>query len=283
MTVHSAAASVMRLAPFPGRYRLCYALMAAFGRPQGIHEVPMRFGGKVRVNAATEPELFYCGDLDFNVDWFIARNVKHDSVILDIGARVGENTVSMAAQMTRFGDGIIHAIEALPANFDLLKENLRLNVDCCKVHPHNLAVGESTGFFDAPAMQHSGNYSLAQKSESTIKIPKISLDDFARQFQIGHIDLIVMDIEGAETMALRGAKQLLSEKRIRKMLVEINPIWLERMGTSAAELWDTTLGMNCYLLTTRLGRLKPLRRESYLSIAARCKRNREKFDVVFTA
>lgn len=282
--IHNAAASVLRLAPFPGRYAICNALDKFVGRPQGIREVPMRFGGKIKVNVAASPELFYCGDLDFNVDWYIARNHRPGWTVIDIGARIGENTVPMAIRASKEQRGTIHAIEVLPANFVLLQENLALNgLSADKVRAHNIAVGDASGFLDAPAMETSGNYSLAQKSNATVKIPCITLDDFAGQNGIDTIDLIVMDIEGAETGALKGARRLLTEKKIKQMLVEINPIWLERMGTSAAELWDATLGMKCSLLTPRLGRLKPLTREAYLDLAQKSVTAREKFDVVFTA
>ena len=47
-----------------------------------------------------------------------------------------------------------------------------------------------------------------------------------------------IDIEGSETKALRGASRLLSSGAIGQILIEFNPHWLKRMGSSPDELYD---------------------------------------------
>jgi hypothetical protein len=50
-----------------------------------------------------------------------------------------------------------------------------------------------------------------------------------------HVDLVKLDLEGAELRALRGARRLLAERR-PALLIELEPGHLERQGGSVAEL-----------------------------------------------
>jgi hypothetical protein len=79
-----------------------------------------------------------------------------------------------------------------------------------------------------------GNYSLASGCDHKISIPTIRLDRFAEQRNINLVDFMKMDIKGSETKALRGATNL----QVNEMVVESNPYWLKRMGSSGEELLD---------------------------------------------
>ena len=70
---------------------------------------------------------------------------------------------------------------------------------------------------------------------------------------------MVMDIEGAETLAFRGARHLLSSGRVRNVVCEVNPAWLRRMNSSADELYGEfqACGLKVSLLN-RFSRLRDL-------------------------
>lgn len=86
----------------------------------------------------------------------------------------------------------------------------------------------------------------------------MTLDEFVAEREITRLDLLKIDVEGAEVSLLRGAEQSL--KRFRPVvMIEINPSALRRFGQTAEDV-VSLLGSRCYQLTmaTRWGRLRPL-------------------------
>ena len=53
---------------------------------------------------------------------------------------------------------------------------------------------------------------------------------------VSTVHLLKMDIEGAETFALAGMQQGLSEHRYRRILLELHPVQLAEHGTDVAAL-----------------------------------------------
>ena len=63
-----------------------------------------------------------------------------------------------------------------------------------------------------------------------IEVPAIALDDFVAEHLIRPVDVIKMDIEGAELRAIRGAKTLLTGVDSPVLVLELNPKTLEYSG-----------------------------------------------------
>ncbi len=64
----------------------------------------------------------------------------------------------------------------------------------------------------------------------------MSLDEYLRRAAIERVDVIKIDVEGAEVKVLRGAQVLLSRPDAPAMMLEFNPPLLKLMGTSGEEL-----------------------------------------------
>jgi hypothetical protein len=54
-----------------------------------------------------------------------------------------------------------------------------------------------------------------------ITVSTVCLDDFCSTHQIGHIDILKMDVQGGEFDALLGAERMLAEKRIGMIYMEM--------------------------------------------------------------
>jgi hypothetical protein len=72
-----------------------------------------------------------------------------------------------------------------------------------------------------------------------------TLDEFAETEGIADIRLLKLDLEGAETDALLGAKRLLADKAVDQILFEADPVRLKAFGRSEAEI-PTLLADNGY-------------------------------------
>ncbi len=90
-------------------------------------------------------------------------------------------------------------------------------------------------------------------------VPAVSLDDYVREKGITAIDVMKLDIEGSEVLALKGAKEIFKKRLVKQVICEFNPGWLPKMGSSVEELHETlsSYGMQLFFLT-RFSQLKPL-------------------------
>ena len=70
-----------------------------------------------------------------------------------------------------------------------------------------------------------------------VEVPVVALDDFFAE-QGFLPDLVKMDIQGGEWLALRGMTRLLAARKPLAILTEIWPAGLERMGGSARAYLD---------------------------------------------
>ena len=70
------------------------------------------------------------------------------------------------------------------------------------------------------------------------QISLASLDALIEEYRIDVVDLIKIDIEGFEVNALRSASKALQSHKIKKLLIEIHPLQLKRLGQSEKDLFS---------------------------------------------
>ncbi len=132
-------------------------------------------------------------------------------VILDVGAHHGETVEAYKAVFPR---AKILAFEPFPESFEILKQRAGQTAG---VNLVPLAVSDSSGkrvFFVNDA--DSTNSLLPRPSDSRRYFPKhagpktkievetITLDEFLNKEGIDHVDILKMDIQGGELLALKG-------------------------------------------------------------------------------
>ena len=146
----------------------------------------------------------------------LQRIVQPGWVCLDIGAHYGYFTLLLAQLVGPAGKVI--AFEAIAENAVILRRNVALNnleqrvtVECYAVSD-----GSTNTVHLALPEAFSLEWTLMQdKGVKTREAPAIALDEYFRG-RAG-INLIKMDIEGAEALAIQGMRRLLEE--IRPILV----------------------------------------------------------------
>ena len=165
----------------------------------GLRVYTSPFGQKILYRPAT---------LDKMVLWeqwgakdYQTVTVKEGDVVIEIGGHIGTSTLNYSHLVGP--RGVVYSIEALPENFEILKRNIARN-GITNVKACNLAiVGD-------PKIDHvtlnanpynSGGHSIFKMSveaESTFDCPALTLEAFVRREGIQRIDILQMDIEGAE-------------------------------------------------------------------------------------
>ncbi len=163
--------------------------------------------------------------------------IKSGDNIVDIGAHIGTFSVPFA----RFnnGEGKVFAFEANPDNFELLKKNITTNNLTQSIIPTHGVVSEKEEVFTMrlPQQANSGMYYYEAISENDeIRISAVHIDKwYQQQEQPLKIDLIKIDVEGAELSVLNSCKQLIDQHR-PIIYVEIASEMLHREGRSQLDI-----------------------------------------------
>lgn len=147
----------------------------------------------------------------------ILNYLKSDSVFLDIGANIGHFTFYFKEKVPTIE---CHLFEPNPKLQQCIQKTLSSsNIE--KVYAHEIALSDSNGsatfFIDS---YNDGGHSLignkiSQKSKNTQKltVKTAKLDDYAREKNIQKIDVIKVDIQGAEESFVKGASETLNRHK----------------------------------------------------------------------
>lgn len=163
--------------------------------------------------------------LDFDIYFLeqIAKFIKGDDVVVDVGAFVGDHTMAYANLAS---GGCVYAFEPNEVVFKALVENMRPYL-----HVKPIQAGLSDRMSKAQASQDPnwGGVYLQESAEGDTRT--MTLDSM----ELGRLDFMKIDAEGFEVRVLRGARETI--QRCRPILViEVNKGALERQGTSEQEL-----------------------------------------------
>lgn len=147
----------------------------------------------------------------------IASDLKEGMTFLDIGPNVGYYTL-LAAKCVGTSGKVV-ALEPDPGVLAVLKWNVEINgVDNVQV-VHG-AASESCGRAKL-GRARSSSYSTGlycADAVDWIDVPRYSLDALINELGIGAVDLIKLDVEGAELEAIEGMSQILKVNRPRVIM-----------------------------------------------------------------
>ena len=159
-------------------------------------------------------------------------------VVADIGANIGYYSLISAKAV---GDsGRVFAFEPDPRNYDLLLRSIQAN-GYTNVVPRKMALSDKKGSITLYADSlNAGNSSLGQsniqREGGSYEVETDTLDSFILAEGKGRkIDLIKMDVQGAEGMVLEGARGLLTNGSLALMM-EFEPDKLQALSADPAEL-----------------------------------------------
>ncbi len=197
-------------------------------------------GWRISLDMQSEKD-YWLGTYETELQEAIQDHVRAGMVAYDIGANIGYISLILAKVVGR--DGKVFAFEALPQNFERLAGNIAINAKEQCISAHALAVADTSGikrFIPGPSggmgkLENSAG--RPAPSSAVISVKCISLDDFV--YQDGHVtpDVVKMDIEGGEVLALPGMRRVLRDHK-PLMFIELH-------GQQAAKIaWEelTSIG-----------------------------------------
>jgi FkbM family methyltransferase len=217
--------------------------------------VPVRVEIEPGVNMLLDPDDVVSGILLRKGIWepqsleIMRSHLPAGSTFIDIGAHIGY--YSLKASRWLGPNGTVVAIEPNPPTVERLRDNIRYSsVFRVLVQPVACAESESTlDFYASPrgntgmASMSRGNASHELNGEPTrYRVRARPLDDIVAELRLSRVDFMKLDVEGAEMLVLKGAKQTLARFR-PALLVETIDRQLQGMGTSTAEMSAFLTGM----------------------------------------
>src|ERR671924_277856 len=139
-----------------------------------------------------------------------AYSPAEGDVVFDIGAGVGGETLLFSRLVG--ASGRVVSIEAHPRTYGRVVELCDAN-GLANVTPLQVAAAENDGTATITDLtNHVRNTTLAA-ARNGIEVPARRLETIAKSLDITHIDLLKMNIEGAEVSALRSLGPLLAKTR----------------------------------------------------------------------
>jgi FkbM family methyltransferase len=161
---------------------------------------------------------------------FLLSVLEDGDRVFDIGAHIGTFAIPMARKIGR--NGRLLAVEGDTSNYDLLVQNIARNGlgDVVTARHALIAPGDSAYSASYVNKNTSGTFFVANSGSQTI--PQYSIDALATEaFQP---DVIKIDIEGMEALALRDSSMIAECKPI--LYVEVSASHLSRYGGSISSL-----------------------------------------------
>ncbi len=211
-----------------GRYRLFLAAKKMVrSLPDGLNAAS-RDGRRFSVDLSTgmQDTLYFIGEYERAITNVVERMIKERGckTFLDVGANFGWYT-TLFAKYAKNG-GFVHSFEPVPSIFDNLSRNYELLDSPDNVHIINLALGESEGeltinLFEGLSTGHASLSDQGRDDAIPFKCRMTTLDSYLDENSVENVDLVKVDIEGAELSFLKGASKLFTQEKPPIILMEM--------------------------------------------------------------
>lgn len=207
--------------------------------------------------AAPRPEVWMRRTCDI---FFYDYRPAPGDVVIDVGAGFGAETAVASGLVGQTGRVV--AVEAHPRTFDRLADLVRLNPSMDNVRLHNIAASNTPGHvLLSDEAQPDVNSVVKGGFRKPLRVPAMTLDDLLRSDDIESIDLLKMNIEGAEVAALEGMQKSIC--RVHRLAVSCHDFLAERHGEQmrTKAFVSTFLRDNGFELRTRAHDPRPAVRD----------------------
>lgn len=201
--------------------------MRLSSREHVIRALTRRRGVERRVNGtpfrvASPARALFTEDYDRPLADFLKSRIQPGDDVWNVGANVGIWVLQIATWVGQ--GGRVVAFEPNAETAATLRENVRLNGFESRVEVVECVVGEQVGEVDffaegTDGMSRAGQPNPLLQHTTARRVPVTTLDAFAsarRQWP----SWILMDVEGWEIAALRGARQVLQHAQVA---LELHP------------------------------------------------------------
>lgn len=189
-------------------------------------------------------------DLRENIQWMIWTRsfepvetkwvrafLKPGMRFVDVGSNVGY--FSLLASSLVGSSGKVFAFEPSDIARRTLESAVRNNgIKNIEISPCGLGDEKIVRrLYDAPDSTHSPSF-VATEGDLIGSCEIVTYDDWAASSGVGVADLVKIDVEGFEPNVLRGMRESMKAGKVRAILIEASPGWLNLNQSSPDELLE---------------------------------------------
>lgn len=186
-------------------------------------------------NDPVTPSLFEAGELEPQTTRVLARACPPGGLFVDVGASYGL-TVTPVAQTIR--EGRIIAFEPTPRTAECLRATVQINGLRDRVEVREMALSAQSGSAELSIGASSTWNSLYPLPSAKGAVP-VTVSTLDEQLPPGsRIDVLKIDVEGAELDVLAGGRRVLEESPDAALVVEYGVTHLARTGVEPQAWFD---------------------------------------------
>lgn len=209
------------------------------------------------------------GAFEYGTETCFCNIIKEDMTVLDIGANLGIFTLHALSKGCH-----VYSYEPTPNTYHLLHENIWVNgfIDSEKVHLKQSAVGATKGECSfttySDVCGHNSMFGEQKDDSEVITVPVVALDE---EFEAGtRIDVIKIDVEGAEPLVFEGMQRIIRENMDIKIFMEFAPEHLSRAGYIPKEFLDNieNMDLNIQMIDEESGKVMKADKERLVSMTS---------------
>lgn len=144
--------------------------------------------------------------------------LKDQSSFIDVGAGIGDFSLIASSKINK---GHILALEPAQEPLNALKRNIALNSLGSLITVINEVASDKIGSINfeessVSEISHIGNGPRSIQKKTT------TIDELIRKFKLNYVDLVKIDVEGAESLVVGGLKKSLKKGVVGCLIIELN-------------------------------------------------------------
>ena len=172
--------------------------------------------------------------------------LKPGMIVVDVGANVGYFSL-LSAELVG-SSGKVYAFEPEPGNNGVLQKNIEIN-SLSNIQVEEMAVSDNSGVADLYLSElDSGSHSLfgdaARGIRKAVQVTTTTLDAFLESEGWPNVDLVKIDVEGAELGVLNGMERLMERSPDLKLIIEYCPFLIEATKAEPVGLLERLYSMS---------------------------------------
>jgi FkbM family methyltransferase len=202
--------------------------------------------------------------------FLLQRIVRPGDVCVDVGAAGGAHLLVMAHKTGP--TGTVLGFEPRPRSLQMLRGLIRGVGLADRVRLHHEALADRVGtmalripvvptraHFHGSADGRRAAAAFAGLPHREIEVPTAPLDEVLEEADVRRVDVLKLDVEGAELLVLAGAKRVLADLR-PLVVLEADDLHQTRFDASAADVLDEVRGYGYRAFRYRRRALEELER-----------------------
>ena len=222
--------------PMPGLFRVPEAWWQAAPRVR-VERLGLALELDLRDNL--QRTVYFTGTYEPGLLRLLERELRPGDVVVDVGAHVGVHALTAARRLRELGGGRVVAFEPAADSAAALRRGAAANR--LEVEVVEAGLGEEAGTIELFGDPRYGAFDAGVRSqfgegEPAATAPMLVFDEWAADDGLDRLDVVKLDVEGAEILVLRGMRETLRRLRPRLVVVEVKDVVMQRGPGDEASL-----------------------------------------------